>query len=508
MSNTDGKPPFLGRFLDVVGTTNRNVRVAFVYTALVFLSNGLLLQGTLALYIDVLTRSKTKVGYAEGVFGFLSLAPGFVGGYLADKGRRDRIVYVGSVGELLGTVSLVSLCSAYLYAPHAREFLDPINYYDMSGSNETEEEGLAVNMVDGIGSYMFFFTTLCIGLIMMSQSFSYAGYGALQADSLPTGKRTTILAKLQTVRNVTSGIGPLGATLIFYFRDDAWSSYNMAWVILCGAVLRLPATCILFLFNDDNTLQNESKAVTEAPTNSTKSTVWARRVPYLLVSFRTFAALGSGMSVKFFTLFFKDTPENGGLDCNPSVVYFVIAVLPFLRASAVRVSRRFVFIGRVQLLLVQWLMGISALAALVVMGEVGGGFRGMGVRVAALVLYLFRCSALQSGQYLCASIMNDYTPKAQRARWAATMQIQQVGWSGSAALGGLIVEHLGYLSVFTITTAVHVTSLFALAPLLWIVPREECVISEKRDNKNTQEEESSEEDEEVPGGAERVRLLG
>ena len=58
----------------------------------------------------------------------------------------------------------------------------------------------------------------------------------------------------------------------------------------------------------------------------------------------------------------------------------------------------------------------------------------------------------------------------QRARWNLFALVSATGWSGTAFLGGVLADKIGYRRTFCITLGFHVASLLCLLPLLWLVP--------------------------------------
>jgi hypothetical protein len=54
------------------------------------------------------------------------------------------------------------------------------------------------------------------------------------------------------------------------------------------------------------------------------------------------------------------------------------------------------------------------------------------------------------------SILMDYAGKAQRPMWSSLEAVAAFGWSGSAALGGWLIQQYGFDVNFTITAAVQV----------------------------------------------------
>lgn len=70
---------------------------------------------------------------------------------------------------------------------------------------------------------------------------------------------------------------------------------------------------------------------------------------------------------------------------------------------------------------------------------------------------------------LTQSIMNDYAPKKTRGRWNALDSVRAIGWSGSAALGGWLVDHYGYeISFFATAIGTSIGTAMRI-PLLFIV---------------------------------------
>jgi len=57
----------------------------------------------------------------------------------------------------------------------------------------------------------------------------------------------------------------------------------------------------------------------------------------------------------------------------------------------------------------------------------------------------------------------DHVPKEERAKWASLESVSMVSWSGSAALGGILVESKGILFNFCFTAFLQ---FLATGPLL------------------------------------------
>ena len=59
----------------------------------------------------------------------------------------------------------------------------------------------------------------------------------------------------------------------------------------------------------------------------------------------------------------------------------------------------------------------------------------------------------------------------KRALWSAADNVRTFSWSGSAALGGLLIAAIGYRGTFIVTSAIKVLSMVPLALLLPVASR-------------------------------------
>jgi hypothetical protein len=67
-------------------------------------------------------------------------------------------------------------------------------------------------------------------------------------------------------------------------------------------------------------------------------------------------------------------------------------------------------------------------------------------------------------------VLNENVPKRWRGRVSAVDSIRAFSWSGSAALGGVLVQRLGFQATFRITAAIKLAAALPLLPLLAHVP--------------------------------------
>ena len=83
-------------------------------------------------------------------------------------------------------------------------------------------------------------------------------------------------------------------------------------------------------------------------------------------------------------------------------------------------------------------------------------------RAGAVALYLITC-AQHACRPLKKAALNDHVPHASRGRWNALDGVTRFGWSGSAVLGGYLVDRGGYALTFVVTAATQL-----IAALVWL----------------------------------------
>jgi MFS family permease len=302
-------------------------------------------------------------------------------------------------------------------------------------------------------------------------------------------------------------VGPLVCILLFVFYSNVWEIAEMRVLLVVGLACEIPAAIGMFFVKDvpeafpeasmpipadqrtpslsriSNESEESSESIVEDPraipsksalfsTTGEKAEAlpgmgkWccftAASIPYLLFAGDLVTALGSGMTIKFFPLFFKDD-----MHLAPAQVYAIWAgnslsnVLVGLLAQ--RMSTCF---GRVQTMAVCRFIGISLLVGMAVLY-----FNNERRWYVIVPMYVLR-TGLMNGTYpLEESILMDFVPKNTRARWKSLESVVSIGWAGSAALGGLIADKYNYTTTFFFTAAFQAAGSLVLIPLMAVVPR-------------------------------------
>ena len=236
-------------------------------------------------------------------------------------------------------------------------------------------------------------------------------------------------------------------------------------------------------------------AVKESRASSCCGLFTYNSIPKVLFAQGVIMSLGSGMTVKFFPLFFQND-----MHFNPTQVQGVYVAVPIamalLSGLATLVAKR---LGRVPTIIIFDVLGISCLVGMVylktlvsplllaaiyvvslralfgaVQVAVGALFSsGSWARAETILTRMYpnlplrraqlhrmlrfippgthlpkvRTGLMNSTYPLANSIMMDCCPEHQRARWKSLESIMTFGWCGSAALGGYIADRHSYVFV-------------------------------------------------------------
>jgi MFS family permease len=181
------------------------------------------------------------------------------------------------------------------------------------------------------------------------------------------------------------------------------------------------------------------------------------RVVHVMFTANLIMGLGAGMTVKFYPIFFK---EEVKLDPATLQVMFSSLVGVGLVGTllAERVSRS---VGRLQIIIPCIACGVCATSSIGLLDS--WGHKGATIM---LPLFIFRCFCMWSTMALQGSVVADYTPKSQRGRWKALNSVTALGWSGSAAVGGWLIDKYGYGFCFISTACLQALSIPLLCMLM------------------------------------------
>ena len=219
--------------------------------------------------------------------------------------------------------------------------------------------------------------------------------------------------------------------------------------------------------NNNNDTDNTAEAGEDDPAAAAANESLKKRrkwIPYILFMSSLVISLGSGMTVKFFPLFFKD--DVGMSPTQVQIIYLIVPIAMVIVSSFI--TKLAAVIGRVQATILSMVIGLSCLYSMVF-------FRFFLDRhpFALVPVYIVRTAFMNSSYPLQESILMDFVPKDQRARWKSLESVSVFGWCGSAAFGAWLADARDYNATFFLTAVIQSISVFLFALLLPLVPRKE-----------------------------------
>jgi len=462
---------------------NHNVFLNLLLSVLYGVSNSLWSGTAYVAYLKKMGHgSNGPVGDIEAVSGLASLVCALPIGYMADKMGRSIVIRAG--GILLFVTAMLQIG---IFEWVGTDF----DENDLGGTDKSNAALLsmgAIMVLWGLGD----------GVVN-------GPCQALFADSTPEGERSTYFTYQFACYLTASAVGPLVSIIMFQTLGDEWDMAHLRLVIYVGLGMEVCNSLVMMLFDDDKALdtgddagereENESDTNSEVNTSGTSDvedrsppslsrTPLQKRqqwIPYLVFISNLISALGSGMTVKFFPLFFKD--EVGMTPSQVQIIYCLVPlVMVVLGALCTKIASAGV--GRVQTTALYTLSGISLLLCMVFFKSY------LDAHPFCLVpIYILRTGLMNATYPLCESILMDYVPKDQRARWKSLDSVASFGWCGSAAFGGWLADKYDYTHTFLVTAIFQIISLIIWCCLIPLVPRvegartiaDESPVEERRD---------------------------
>lgn len=478
---------------------NHNVFLTLILDVLYGISDGLWGGTVFCAYLLRIGNNRNgPVGKVEAVNGLAVLFSAIPVGYLADKYDRSKVIAAGG---------------AFIFVTTVLHFvvMGWVGVEDLSDSKR--EESLIL-------------LAIIMAMWGMAGGVVSGPCQALFADSTPVGSRSNYYMWLFACYMLASCLGPLLSILLFQTLGDDWDLYHLRTVVYVGLGLEFLNAIIMMFFDDkkaldesetgnaeeDNAakadssgnceaeillnnngeateLPNDSQSVEEGATEGDISNIdgdllepisgnadaalQARQkyIPHILFASSLVFSIGSGMTIKFFPLFFKN--EVGMSPTQVQLIYVIVPIAMVL-FSGLSTKVAAAGMGRVQATLLLCTSGVACLYAMVFFKEY------LDSRPFLLVpIYVVRTALINAPYPLQESILMDYCPKDQRARWKSLESISQFGWCGSAAMGGWISDHYDYQHTFFFTAIIQSVGIVILTLLLPLVPRKESDLCQR-----------------------------
>lgn len=457
-------------FLDVELPTNlaageaekrrRNVKAMFAFQLFISLAWGMAMGPVFDKYLFLLgsglargptlfpvNRANSLVGVAESVSGITSLVVAIPVGLLVDR-RAERRAKLLRWSSGLAVMALLF--------------------------------GLAVLLTDEVA--VLFVMLILFGAFMELAS---SASEAIFADSIPVGERGALYVTKSVISTVGAACGPGVSAVGLALLGDEWEPYQIKIIMVIGLLLTVPAILPLFVFGDPNTTggSNTACARVAEPTGTAERAnghsgeaevtspggrdglrprlgfLGPKHVPFIVALSDFITAIGAGMTVKFFNLFFIQDEHFSPVAISLLQTVYPLAIAGFMKVSECLAKP----LGRSQASLLFFSLNVLCL---LLMAQVQW-------LPLLLLVFLVRGGMANSTYPIDRSILMDFTPSSQRGMWNAVNSLTSMTWSGSAFLGGFLSDQHDYRYTFFITSLVYAAACLVYVPLLYLVPRKE-----------------------------------
>lgn len=472
---------------------NHNVLLNLLLAVMYGLSGSLWNGTAYVAYLKKLGHDKNgPLGNIEAVSGLATLVAALPVGYLADRFGRSKVIAAGGIVLLFTSVLQIRVM---------------------------EWVGISLDDDKRTETALFLF-----GMIMwlwgIGDGVVNGPCAALYADSTPKGERSVYYNYLFACYSGASAVGPLVSIIMFQTLGDNWGLRDLRVVIYVGLGIEMFNALLMMFFDDRKSLdeseessgeetnhervdlvggvdvheempEQEALPFDESAATSTRRTSLKEHqkwIPYIIFTQDSILAVGSGMTIKFFPLFFKDD-----IGMSPSQVQVIYCLVPFAMVICSTLSSKIAAsgVGRVQTQLITSTLGVSLLYAMVF-------FKGYldSHPVLLVPIFVVRTSLMNASYPLQESILMDFVPKESRARWKSLDAVASFGWCGSAAFGGWLTDKYDYTYTFFLTAVIQSIGILTWMLLLPLVPRQEnayfpSVLRERRNDEQQESEDSS-----------------
>ena len=382
-----------------------------------------------------------------------------------------------------------------------------------------EEELSTVDNSTADQAYVYFIVLM--GLWGFRQRLMNGPAQQLFVDSCTADNHDKFRVALFAVYIIASSAGALLSIIVFRMLGDDWTLGDLRNVMYVGISLELFVGVLLFFFNDKKAIHERqtpyeekhfpgppSSAFAEStvyqsvtddgveagPNNlprsnpqemdesdsvaddlfdgeESSSTFYSRQanmtpLEYTLTK-RIFAYclfaqsfvinVGSGLTIKFFPLFFRfDT------GASPSEIQSIYSVLPILMVFCSGLSRRFSETnGQIKTILQVKCTGLACLYAMALGGDTIADQRWL-----TLLLFLAYKAFMSSTHPIEEQLTFQYVDKDE-FKWFTNLDtLSRIGWAVSAAVGGILIDFHDYQYVFLIAAVIQTFGIFFIAVLM------------------------------------------
>lgn len=388
-------------------------------------------------YLLVLKGQNTFVGFVESANGVSQFAFALPAGWLADKMRKTRLLRMNcglaAVGVALLSVGIptdaipVFIVGSVLYSIHQQVFL-----------------GL---------------------LPVMLTDLTQAG-----------DERNRVFSDQQTVMSLGFASGPALQLILTLATASGWTTTELHWALCVGLVLFIPCVACVFRIPEKKPPRDEAPTDAlmdmevelhreesrpslkiEGEDSSDKAgesqgagaglSPGRRMLVAVLIEIScVLTAVGSGMTFKFWALFFK-----GDFSFSPSGVCAMQLSIWLTIAACAQITKPMArWLGVMPTVILTFYAGTAALFAI--------STKACSAIYVTIPLVLARNALMNMGGPLIQKTLMELVPEKHRGKWASLSSLIRMTWSGSAFLGGWLSDRHDYRFAFFITACVHSVS--------------------------------------------------
>ncbi len=408
---------------------NHNVFLNLAVSVLQGVATSLWKDTAYVAYLKEICGGRNEpIGIIQGVSGLAGLAAALPMGWCADHYGRDRVVRAGGIMLSVATVAQVGV----IHSMAVGDALWPLAVLMAAfGLRDCVVRGPAMVLI---------------------------------ADSTAPGDRTRIYNYRFASFHTSRVAGQLASIALFRGLGDGWDLRSLRVMMYAGFAFQLAAAVLMCFFDDEKTLDEKDHGGEKGVDKKKLPSIDVKRgnseenrltpmqsrqrwIPYIAFTFDLFLALASGLSVKYFPLYFKDTVGMSPLQVQ-TIYLFMPTIMVFGSTLGTKLSGS--GFGRVQTTLLFKVLGIAELY-IIVFFKFYLNFH----PILLASIFVLREGIMFATRPLQQSLLMDFVPKDVRARWQSLDSVSWFGWCGSSAVGGWLADKFNYTFTFLITAIVQ-----------------------------------------------------
>lgn len=288
----------------------------------------------------------------------------------------------------------------------------------------------------------------------------------LLADSVPQQFLTDAMAAKSTVSLIGTSVGPALQCILIIIFGDSWKDNSLHAALGLSFLSIIPVIFTMcFLEEPQPQAAEDGPRTSGSSAGTTKSwaegSLWGLPIKWLIPILFQFAGLmagvGSGMTVRFFPLFFQ---TDYGF--KPFWINFLMGVYTLCIAGMMQVAKNLSKrIGRMQVWAIFMPTGIALLVVFVYL-------RNLWV---VIPVFLLRGALMNSSAPLMQAVLFDCVEPKYRGRLNAISSLFRFTWSGSAVMGGWLADRQDYRASFLWTAGIQSLAGIFRLPAVFVVPR-------------------------------------